>query len=128
MGLVESVIGSLVAAGIIASIVWLRKLRRESISVPAAIATALARLKFWSIAPNKAPPTSGDWAVHFALHWIATRSAWMQWQDAQHLANNGRSLGEMNKMHRTEDVFRTRAEKGELTIRGPRRDQLDDLK
>ena len=73
----------------------------------------------------KAPATSDDWAVHFALHWIATFSAWMRWQDAQNLANNGRSLNERDKMHLTETAFRMRAEKGELTIRGRRSDQLE---
>ena len=69
----------------------------------------------------KATPTSDDWAVHFALYWVATSSAWMRWQDAQSLANNNHSLDERRKMTLAETVFRMRTEKGELTIRGRRR-------
>ena len=82
-------------------------------------------LRWFRWLPNKVPPTSGDWAVHFALYCIATDSSWMRWQEAQSLANNGRSLSERHKMHLAETVFRMRTEKSELTIRGRRRGELE---
>lgn len=75
---------------------------------------------------KRVPPlTSHDCEVYIALFLILDSSAWMRWQDAQHIANSGKPLGELNKMHLAETVFRMRAENGEIIIRGRRRDRLE---
>lgn len=80
----------------------------------------------WFNDRNHVPPlTARDSEVRDALFWIVDSSAWMRWQDAQRLANNGRSLGEWNKMNLAESVFRMRAENSEVTIRGRRRDHIE---
>ncbi|MDV2495706.1 MAG: hypothetical protein RX316_05780 [bacterium] len=63
--------------------------------------------------------------VNSALLWIVNSSAWMRWQDAQHLANNGKPLGEQNKIHLAVFVFLKKAETGVLTIRGRRHGHLE---
>ena len=72
-----------------------------------------------------APPTNGYCEVHSALLWIINFSAWIRWQEAQHLANNGKPLGEWIKMSLAASILRTKIEDGQLVVRARQRDRLE---
>ena len=68
-----------------------------------------------------------EWEAIHALFWIVHSSAWMRWQNAQHLAGSGKSLDDFSKMVRAELVFREQLELGAIIIRARQRDSLSDF-
>jgi hypothetical protein len=59
-----------------------------------------------------------------AIYWIAEKSAWGRWQDAQRCASGG-ALSELFKFSDAERVLRTAAENGELLIRGREKKSIE---
>jgi hypothetical protein len=109
---------------------WIDTWVRFGIWLVIALCLGFLAWDFWSFLRSRPPrPKSASHSQRFigimeAIYWIAEKSAWGRWQDAQRRGSGG-SLSEIFKFNVAEHVLRTAAENGELLIKGRQKKSVE---